>query len=219
MKTVINKIWDIVLKDEMKKDYFKKLGIFVKNEYKTKTVFPPYENIFDALRFTDYNDVKVVILGQDPYHGLGEAHGLSFSVHNGVKTPPSLLNIFKELKNDLGISRNETDLTDWAKQGVLLLNSIMTVEMDKPLSHKNKGWEIFTDNIIRYLNERDNPVIFILWGNFARGKKSLITNSRHKIIESAHPSPLSASRGFFGSKPFSQANNYLKAFGQKEIDW
>jgi len=219
MKTVINKSWDIVLKDEMKKDYFKKLGIFVKNEYKTKTVFPPYENIFDALRFTDYNDVKVVILGQDPYHGLGEAHGLSFSVHNGVKMPPSLLNIFKELKNDLGISRNETDLTDWAKQGVLLLNSIMTVEMDKPLSHKNKGWEIFTDNIIRYLNERDNPVIFILWGNFARGKKSLITNSRHKIIESAHPSPLSASRGFFGSKPFSQANNYLKAFGQKEIDW
>lgn len=219
MKTVINKSWDIVLKDEMNKDYFKKLGIFVKNEYKTKTVFPPYENIFDALRFTDYNDVKVVILGQDPYHGLGEAHGLSFSVHNGVKMPPSLLNIFKELKNDLGISRNETDLTDWAKQGVLLLNSIMTVEMDKPLSHKNKGWEIFTDNIIRYLNERDNPVIFILWGNFARGKKSLITNSRHKIIESAHPSPLSASRGFFGSKPFSQANNYLKAFGQKEIDW
>ena len=219
MKTVINKSWDIVLKDEMNKDYFKKLGIFVKNEYKTKTVFPPYENIFDALRFTDYNDVKVVILGQDPYHGLGEAHGLSFSVHNGVKIPPSLLNIFKELKNDLGISRNETDLTDWAKQGVLLLNSIMTVEMDKPLSHKNKGWEIFTDNIIRYLNERDNPVIFILWGNFARGKKSLITNSRHKIIESAHPSPLSASRGFFGSKPFSQANNYLKAFGQKEIDW
>ena len=219
MKTVINKSWDIVLKDEMKKDYFKKLGIFVKNEYKTKTVFPPYENIFDALRFTDYNDVKVVILGQDPYHGLGEAHGLSFSVHNGVKMPPSLLNIFKELKNDLGISRNETDLTDWAKQGVLLLNSIMTVEMDKPLSHKNKGWEIFTDNIIRYLNERVNPVIFILWGNFARGKKSLITNSRHKIIESVHPSPLSASRGFFGSKPFSQANNYLKAFGQKEIDW
>lgn len=219
MKTVINKSWDIVLKDEMKKDYFKKLGIFVKNEYKTKTVFPPYENIFDALRFTDYNDVKVVILGQDPYHGLGEAHGLSFSVHNGVKMPPSLLNIFKELKNDLGVSRNETDLTDWAKQGVLLLNSIMTVEMDKPLSHKNKGWEIFTDNIIRYLNERDNPVIFILWGNFARSKKSLITNSRHKIIESAHPSPLSASRGFFGSKPFSQANNYLKAFGQKEIDW
>lgn len=219
MKTVINKSWDIVLKDEMNKDYFKKLGIFVKNEYKTKTVFPPYENIFDALRFTDYNDVKVVILGQDPYHGLGEAHGLSFSVHNGVKMPPSLLNIFKELKNDLGISRNETDLTDWAKQGVLLLNSIMTVEMDKPLSHKNKGWEIFTDNVIRYLNERANPVIFILWGNFARGKKSLITNSRHKIIESAHPSPLSVSRGFFGSKPFSQANNYLKAFGQKEIDW
>ena len=219
MNTVINKSWDIVLKDEIKKDYFKELGIFVKNEYKTKTVFPPYENIFDALRFTDYNDVKVVILGQDPYHGLGEAHGLSFSVHNGVKMPPSLLNIFKELKSDLGITRTSTDLTDWAKQGVLLLNSIMTVVKDTPLSHKNKGWEIFTDNIIRYLNDREKPVIFILWGNFARSKKVLITNSRHKIIESAHPSPLSASRGFFGTKPFSRCNNYLKELGMQEIEW
>ena len=216
---VINKKWDIVLKDEMKKEYFKELGIFVKNEYKYKTIFPPYENIFDALRFTDYDNVKVVILGQDPYHGLGEAHGLSFSVHNGVKMPPSLLNIFKELKSDLGISRTSTDLTDWAKEGVLLLNSIMTVEMDKPLSHKNKGWEIFTDNIIRYLNDRDKPIIFILWGNFARSKKNLITNPIHKIIESAHPSPLSASRGFFGTKPFSRCNNYLKEFGLKEIKW
>ena len=216
---VINKKWDIVLKDEMKKEYFKELGIFVKNEYKYKTIFPPYENIFDALRFTDYDNVKVVILGQDPYHGLGEAHGLSFSVHNGVKMPPSLLNIFKELKSDLGISRTSTDLTDWAKEGVLLLNSIMTVEMDKPLSHKNKGWEIFTDNIIRYLNDRDKPIIFILWGNFARSKKNLITNPIHKIIESAHPSPLSASRGFFGTKPFSRCNNYLKEFGLKEIRW
>ena len=216
---VINKKWDIVLKDEMKKEYFKELGIFVKNEYKYKTIFPPYENIFDALRFTDYDNVKVVILGQDPYHGLGEAHGLSFSVHNGVKMPPSLLNIFKELKTDLGINRTSTDLTDWAKEGVLLLNSIMTVEMDKPLSHKNKGWEIFTDNIIRYLNDRDKPIIFILWGNFARSKKNLITNPIHKIIESAHPSPLSASRGFFGTKPFSRCNNYLKEFGLKEIKW
>ena len=133
--------------------------------------------------------------------------------------PPSLLNIFKELKSDLGISRTSTDLTDWAKEGVLLLNSIMTVEMDKPLSHKNKGWEIFTDNIIRYLNDRDKPIIFILWGNFARSKKNLITNPIHKIIESAHPSPLSASRGFFGTKPFSRCNNYLKEFGLKEIKW
>ncbi len=217
--SVINKKWDIVLKDEMQKEYFKKLGIFVKNEYKNKTIFPPYENIFDALRFTDYDNVKVVILGQDPYHGLGEAHGLSFSVHNGVKMPPSLLNIFKELKSDLGISRTSTDLTDWAKEGVLLLNSIMTVEADKPLSHKNKGWEIFTDNIIRYLNDRDKPIVFILWGNFARSKKVLITNPIHKIIESAHPSPLSASRGFFGTKPFSKCNKYLKGFGVKEINW
>lgn len=216
---IINKTWDTVLADEMKKEYFRNLGIFVKNEYKHKTIFPPYENIFDALRFTDYDQVKVVILGQDPYHGLREAHGLSFSVHNGVKMPPSLLNIFKELRSDLGINRTSTDLTDWAKQGVLLLNSIMTVEMDKPLSHKNKGWEVFTDNIIKYLNEREKPVIFILWGNFARSKKTLITNSRHKIIESAHPSPLSASRGFFGSKPFSRTNNYLKEFGWEEINW
>lgn len=216
---MINKKWDIVLKDEFNKDYFKKLGIFVKNEYKTKTVFPPYQNIFDALRFTDYDNVKVVILGQDPYHGLGEAHGLSFSVKEGVRIPPSLLNIFKELYNDLGIKRTKTDLTDWAKQGILLLNAIMTVEQDKPLSHKDKGWEIFTDNIISKLNERKDPVIFVLWGSFARSKKELITNPIHKIIESAHPSPLSASRGFFGSKPFSRTNNYLKQENKTEIKW
>lgn len=216
---MINKKWDIILEEELKKDYFKKLGIFVESEYKQKQIFPPYENIFDALRFTDYDNVKVVILGQDPYHGLGEAHGLSFSVRKGIKMPPSLLNIFKELKSDLGIERTNTDLTDWAKQGVLLLNSIMTVEKDKPLSHKNKGWEIFTDNIIKLLNERQFPVIFILWGNFARSKKALITNPRHKIIESAHPSPLSASRGFFGSKPFSKTNTYLKEMNIETIKW
>lgn len=216
---MINKKWDEVLSEEVKKDYFKNLGIFVKSEYKNKTVFPPYKNIFDALRFTDYDEVKVVILGQDPYHGLGEAHGLSFSVKEGIKMPPSLLNIFKELKSDLGIERTKTDLTDWAKQGVLLLNSIMTVIKDSPLSHKNKGWEFFTDNIIKKLNEREDPVIFVLWGNFARSKKSLITNSRHKIIESAHPSPLSASRGFFGTKPFSKINNYLKQMNKDEIKW
>ena len=216
---MINKKWDIVLKDEFKKDYFRNLGIFVKNEYKNKTIFPPYQNIFDALRFTDYDDVKVVILGQDPYHGLGEAHGLSFSVRKGIKMPPSLLNILKELYSDLGVKRNTSDLTDWAKQGVLLLNSIMTVEKDKPLSHKDKGWEIFTDTVISKLNERQDPVIFVLWGSFARSKKELITNPNHKIIESVHPSPLSASRGFFGSRPFSKINNYLKSIGKDEINW
>ena len=216
---MINKNWDIVLKEEFNKDYFKELGIFIKNEYKTKTVFPPYENIFDALRLTDYDKVKVVILGQDPYHGLGEAHGLSFSVKENVKKPPSLQNIFKELYNDLGITRTKSDLTDWAEEGVLLLNSIMTVVKDTPLSHKNKGWEIFTDNIIKKLNEREEPVIFLLWGSFARSKKELITNSRHKIIESVHPSPLSANRGFFGSQPFSKINKYLKEMGKEEIKW
>lgn len=216
---MINKNWDIVLKDEMKKEYFKKLGLFVKTEYKTKKVFPPYENIFDALRFTDYDKVKVVILGQDPYHGLGEAHGLSFSVKENVSMPPSLQNIFKELENDIGIKRTKSDLTDWATQGVLLLNSIMTVEKDKPLSHKDKGWEIFTDNIIRYLNDREEPVIFVLWGSFARSKKNLITNKRHYIIESVHPSPLSAYRGFFGSKPFSKINYILEKNNKEIIKW
>ncbi len=216
---MINKKWDIVLKDEFKKEYFRNLGIFVKNEYKTKTVFPAYENIFDALRFTDYDEVKVVILGQDPYHGLGEAHGLSFSVREGVKMPPSLLNIFKELYSDLGIKRTKSDLTDWSKEGVLLLNSIMTVVKDTPLSHKNKGWEIFTDTVISKLNDREEPVIFLLWGSFARSKKELITNKRHKIIESVHPSPLSANRGFFGSKPFSKINKYLKDMNKEEIKW
>ena len=216
---MINKKWDIVLKDEFKKDYFRKLGIFVKSEYKSKTIFPPYQNIFDALRFTDYDEVKVVILGQDPYHGLGEAHGLSFSVKEGIPMPPSLQNIFKELYNDLGIKRTKSDLTDWAKEGVLLLNSIMTVVKDKPLSHKDKGWEIFTDTVISKLNERVDPVIFVLWGSFARSKKGLITNKQHKIIEAVHPSPLSAHRGFFGSKPFSKINNYLKEMNKKEIEW
>jgi uracil-DNA glycosylase len=216
---MINKKWDIILKDEFKKDYFKNLGIFVKKEYKTKQVFPPYQNIFDALRFTDYDEVKVVILGQDPYHGLGEAHGLSFSVKEGVSMPPSLQNIFKELYSDLGIKRNKSDLTDWAKEGVLLLNSIMTVVKDSPLSHKDKGWEIFTDTIISKLNDREEPVIFVLWGSFARSKKALITNGRHKIIEAVHPSPLSAHRGFFGSKPFSKINTYLREMNKEEIKW
>ena len=216
---MINKKWDVILEREFKKDYFKNLGIFVKKEYSHNTIFPPYENIFDALRFTDYDEVKVVILGQDPYHGLGEAHGLSFSVKENVSMPPSLQNILKELENDIGIKRTKSDLTDWAKQGVLLLNSIMTVEKDKPLSHKDKGWEIFTDNIIKYLNDREKPVIFVLWGSFARSKKSIITNKRHYIIESVHPSPLSAYRGFFGSKPFSKINYILEKNNMEKIKW
>ena len=216
---MINKKWDILLNDEIKKDYFRKLGIFVKDEYNKKTIYPEYKNIFNALRYTDYDQVKVVILGQDPYHGDKEAHGLSFSVPQGIKTPPSLLNIFKELYNDLGIKRTKTDLTDWAEQGVLLLNSIMTVVKDTPLSHKNKGWEIFTDRLIELLGEREEPMVFILWGSYARSKKELIKNKNHLVIESVHPSPLSASRGFFGSKPFSKTNKFLINNNQKPIDW
>lgn len=216
---MINKKWDVVLKEEIQQEYFKNLGIFVKNEYKNHVVFPEYKNIFNALRYTDYDEVKVVILGQDPYHGDGEAHGLSFSVKEGIPMPPSLENIFKELEDDLGIKRTTSDLTDWATNGVLLLNSIMTVVRNSPLSHKEKGWEIFTDNIIKKLNERETPIVFILWGSYARSKKSLITNSQHKIIESVHPSPLSAYRGFFGSKPFSKCNQFLESQGMKGIDW
>ncbi len=216
---MINKSWDVILNNDLKSDYFKHLGLFVKNEYRHKIIYPKYENIFNALRYTDYDDVKVVILGQDPYHGENEAHGLSFSVLEGVRRPPSLNNIFLELYNDLGIKRDKNDLTDWAKQGVLLLNSIMTVVKDHPLSHKNIGWEEFTDNIIKYLNNREKPMVFILWGSFARSKKELITNKKHLIIESAHPSPLSAYRGFFGSRPFSRTNEFLIKNGETPIEW
>ena len=216
---MINVGWDKVLENEMKREYFRKLGSFIKEEYKNKVCYPDYVNIFNALRYTDYENVKVVILGQDPYHGEGEAHGLSFSVLEGVRRPPSLNNIFKELYSDLGIVRTNNCLSDWAKQGVLLLNAIMTVEKDKPLSHKDKGWEIFTDTVIKKLNERNKPVIFVLWGSFARSKKEIITNPIHHIIESPHPSPLSASRGFFGSKPFSKINAYLEKDGIDGINW
>ena len=216
---IFNEKWDLILKEELTKEYFKKLGTFVKNEYKNKTIFPQYKNIFNALKYTDYDKVKVVILGQDPYHGENEAHGLSFSVLEGVRRPPSLDNIFKELYADLGIKRVNNNLTDWAQQGILLLNSVLTVEKDKAFSHKNKGWEIFTDTIIQKLNEREEPVIFVLWGNSARQKKELIDLSKHYIIESAHPSPLSANRGFFGTKPFSRINQILKENNKKEIEW
>jgi len=216
---MFNKGWDPLLQEEMKKDYFRKLGTFIKKEYSNKTIFPEYNNIFNALKYTDYDNVHVVILGQDPYHGVGEAHGLSFSVPNGIKMPPSLNNMFKELESDLGIKRIETDLSDWAKQGVLLLNSILTVEMDHPLSHKDRGWELFTDNIIRLINDKTTPVVFILWGSYARSKKTLITNSIHYIIEAPHPSPLSAHRGFFGSKPYSKTNDFLKKNNLPTINW
>lgn len=216
---MINKKWDVILKEEMKKEYFRKLGTFVKQEYQHKVIFPAYANIFNALRYTDYDQVKVVILGQDPYHGDNEAHGLSFSVQEGVRRPPSLQNIFKELESDLGIKRDHTNLIGWAEQGVLLLNSIMTVERNKPLSHKDKGWEIFTDYIIQSLNQRKEPVIFVLWGSYARSKKVYITNPQHYIVECVHPSPLSANRGFFGSKPFSKINHFLENHQLKPIDW
>lgn len=216
---MINNSWNDILKEEFNKPYFWDLLNKVNHEYRVKTIFPKYENIFNAFKLTPYENVKVVIIGQDPYHGFNEAHGLSFSVLDGVPRPPSLNNIYKELYNDLGIVRKTNSLTNWAKEGVMLLNSILTVEKDKPLSHKDYGWTIFTDNVIKKLNEREDSIIFILWGSFARSKKEFITNKKHYIIESAHPSPLSASRGFIGSKPFSKTNNILKKLNKKEIDW
>ena len=220
MVKMMNNYWDIVLRDEYNKDYFKNIVEFVNFVYKEKTIFPPKSKILSAFTYTDYNDVKVVILGQDPYHGVGEANGLAFSVNDGIKIPPSLKNIYKELYSDLGISIASTgNLESWAREGVLLLNSVLTVEKDKPASHKNVGWEVFTDNVIKKLNDREEPVVFILWGNFAKNKRSLITNSRHLIIESSHPSPFSVNYGFFGSKPFSRTNEFLKKNNIKEINW
>jgi len=217
---MIGNKWDEILKDEFEKPYFKDLMNFVENEYKTKTIYPYFPNIFNALKYTDYDDVKVVILGQDPYHGTGEAHGLSFSVLEGVTKPPSLRNIFKELKADLDIDEPKSgNLVAWTKEGVMLLNSVLTVEKDKPASHQNRGWETFTDEVIRKINEREKPVVFLLWGSFAKSKKELITNKNHYIIESAHPSPFSANKGFFGTKPFSRANEFLKQNSQNEVNW
>lgn len=207
---VITKKWDEILEEEYKKDYFVNMLKHLQVEYRDKTIFPPKHDVFKAMRLTDYDDIKVVIIGQDPYHGTGEAEGLSFSVKDGITKPPSLKNIFKELKDDLGYNEPESgSLIKWAKEGVLLLNAILTVEKDKPLSHKKLEWERFTDEVIKKINEREKPVVFILWGNFAKSKKRLITNPNHFIIESAHPSPFSARYGFFGSRPFSKANNYL----------
>ncbi len=217
---MIGNKWDEYLSDEYKKEYFKELLEFVKKEYKTKTIYPKQNEVFNAFRYTDYDDLKVVILGQDPYHGPNQAEGLSFSVSNEVLKPPSLKNIFKELESDLKIPYPKANsLKPWAKQGVLLLNAVLTVEEHRPTSHKDKGWETFTDDVIKIINDKSEPVVFILWGAYARDKKKLITNSHHLVIESAHPSPFSARNGFFGSKPFSKANEFLKKNGIKEIDW
>ena len=216
----INNDWDLILKDEFEKEYFKKIEIFLDRAYKDKNIYPPREEIFKALELSSYQNTKVVILGQEPYYNYGQAQGLSFSVNEGVKLPPSLRNIYKEMESDLDIKpANTGSLISWAKQGVLLLNASLTVEEKNPNSHKSIGWQIFTDKIISSLNERQEPLVFILWGNFARSKKSLITNKRHMIIESAHPSPLSARHGFFGTKPFSKTNEFLKKNNIKEIDW
>lgn len=217
---VIGNDWDEKLNSIWNSDGFKKFMQTVKEKYKESTCFPEYNNIFNALKLTPYSKVKVVILGQDPYHGVGEAHGLSFSVQDGIKKPPSLQNIFKELKSDLNIDEPESgNLETWAREGVLLLNSVLTVQKDKPASHKDLGWHLFTDHIIKLLNEKETPIVFILWGSFARGKKVYITNKEHYIIESTHPSPFSAYNGFFGSKPFSKANNFLISTNQTPINW
>ncbi len=217
---MIGNDWDNILSVIWESDGFKKFMHKIDSEYAEKTIYPKRENVFNALKLTPYHEVKVVIMGQDPYHGEGEAHGLSFSVQEGIKLPPSLQNIYKELESDLGIPPATTgDLTKWAKEGVLLLNSTLTVVKDTPNSHKDLGWALFTDYIIKVLNAREEPVVFILWGNFAKSKKAFITNPNHYVIESAHPSPFSARYGFFGSKPFSKCNAFLKSKGIKEIDW
>lgn len=212
--------WDEILKDEFKKEYYLKLREFLKKEYATQTIYPNMYDIFNSLKYTSYNSVKAVILGQDPYHGAGQAHGLCFSVKEGVPFPPSLKNIFKELNSDLGVTKpiNGT-LTGWAKQGVLLMNTVLTVRDGMANSHKGKGWETFTDDVIIKLNEREKPIAFVLWGGNARSKKKLITNKNHKIFECAHPSPLSAYNGFFGCKHFSKVNEFLVSNGEEPINW
>lgn len=211
--------WDSVLSQFFASQTYQEIRTFLKKEYFQQTVFPPMDEIFNAFKLTPYDKTNVVILGQDPYHEYGQAHGLSFSVRENVKLPPSLKNIFKELKDDLGIDNSTGDLTKWAKQGVLLLNATLTVREGQANSHKNCGWLNFTDYVIGRLNEKQEPVIFILWGGFARSKKALIDTERHFIIESAHPSPLSCFNGFFGSKPFSKTNDILLKLGKQPINW
>lgn len=217
---MINNDWDEVLSSVWNSPGYKKFMSIIDKKYSETTCFPEYNDIFNALKLTPYSKVKVVILGQDPYHGTGEAHGLSFSVKDDIKKPPSLKNIFKELHDDLGYPEPKSgNLEKWAKEGVLLLNSVLTVEKDKAASHKDLGWEILTDHIIKLLNMKVTPIVFILWGNFAKKKKVYITNKKHLIIESPHPSPFSAYTGFFGSKPFSKTNNFLIKNNIEPIDF
>ncbi|MFD2118005.1 uracil-DNA glycosylase [Paenibacillus yanchengensis] len=217
---ILKNDWADELEVEFTKPYYLQLRQFLKEEYQTQTIFPDKHDIFNALHYTSLENTKVVILGQDPYHGVGQAHGLSFSVQSGITAPPSLQNIFKELHDDLGYPiPNHGHLLHWAKQGVLLLNTVLTVRAHEAHSHKTKGWEEFTDRVIQVVNKKETPVVFILWGSHAQKKAVLITNKQHLFIRSPHPSPLSSYRGFFGSKPFSRTNQYLKEVGLAEIDW
>ena len=212
--------WDEVFKGEFEKEYYQNLRKFLINEYRTKRIYPKADEIFTAFKLTGYKDCKIVLLGQDPYHGVNQAHGLAFSVKEGIKLPPSLQNMYKEISEEYGCEMSKNGyLVPWAKQGVLLLNTALTVIADNANSHSKIGWEIFTDNVIEYLNEREDPLIFILWGNNARSKKRLINTEKHYILEAAHPSPLSANRGFFGCGHFKKANEILKELGKDEIDW
>lgn len=212
--------WDEILAEEFKKDYYLKLREFLKQEYKTQTIYPDMHDIFNALKATAYKDIKIVILGQDPYHEPNQAHGLCFSVKKGVQPPPSLKNMYKEIKEELGIEPpNHGELTKWANQGILMLNTVLTVRRGAANSHKGKGWELFTDAVIKKVNEREKPVIFMLWGGNAKQKVSLITNPNHIVLKAAHPSPLSAYNGFFGCGHFKKANEILKEMGETEIDW
>ena len=212
--------WDELLKGEFDKEYYRKLRGFLAKEYKERTIYPNMYDIFNALKYTSYSDVKAVLIGQDPYHGPGQAHGLCFSVKRGVDVPPSLKNMYKELETDIGFKPpKHGELIEWAKQGVLMLNTVLTVRAGEANSHKGMGWEIFTDKVIKLLNEREKPIVFLLWGGNARQKKLLITNPNHTVLEAAHPRPLSAYNGFFGCKHFSKTNEILKEAGQPPIDW
>ena len=216
----IGNSWDQVLAGEFEKEYFRKLEDFLEEEYACQTIYPPREDIFNALRYSSYENTRVVILGQDPYHEPGQAHGMCFSVQRGVKIPPSLVNIYKELKADLGIQPvSHGHLVEWAQQGVLLLNTVLTVRRGQAYSHRGHGWEQFTDEVIRKLNDRPEPVVFILWGAGARSKEALITGPQHFILSGAHPSPLSAHSGFFGGGYFSKTNRFLSLSGQQPINW
>ena len=218
---MINATWDKFLNEEFQKPYFKELSEFLKREYRTKTIYPPKKEVFSSFYFTDMDKVKVVILGQDPYHEPGQACGMCFAVKPGVRLPPSLQNIYKEIQDDLGVPMNYNNgyLVKWAKQGVLLINSVMTVEKGRANSHAGHGWETFTNNVIEKINTLDQPVVYLLWGNNARQKKRLITNPKHLILETVHPSPLSVYRGFFGCRHFSKANDFLVKNGAEPIDW